>query len=131
MRPFPILVALLSWASAAAAEGALTGRQIYVANCATCHGLQAAGDGPMTAILSVDVPDLRGLSAANGGVFPMLDVIAIIDGRNKLSGHGGPMPIFGYALGGADQVLDGPDGSPVPVKGDILAIARWLETQQR
>lgn len=130
MRPAPILVPMLLCAATAQAE-MLEGRQIYVENCATCHGLQAAGDGPMTAILSVDVPDLRGLNAANGGAFPLLEVIAVIDGRNKLTGHGGPMPIFGYALGGETQVLDGPGGSPVTVKGDILAIARWLETQQR
>lgn len=129
MRALTIAFTMLISAGVAGAD-ALPGRQIYIENCATCHGLQAAGDGPMTGILSVDVPDLRGLSAANDGVFPVLELIAIIDGRNRLTGHGGPMPVFGYALGGAAQVLDGPDGSPVPVAGDILAIVRWLETQQ-
>ena len=121
---------LLALSAGAAGAEPLSGQALYVQNCATCHGLQGAGDGPMTAILSVPVPDLRGLSAGNGGAFPLLDVIAVIDGRNKLTGHGGPMPIFGYALGGDTQVLDGPDGSPVMVKGDILAIVRWLESRQ-
>lgn len=126
-----LTIAVLVLSTSAAFAQSQPGQQLYVENCATCHGLQAAGDGPMTSILSVDVPDLRGLSAAHDGAFPMLDVVAIIDGRNKLTGHGGPMPVFGYALGGEMELLDAPDGSPVAVRGDIMAIARWLESQQR
>ncbi len=130
MRTIPVSVLMLALASMA--HGAdLGGQQLFEQHCATCHGALARGDGPMAEILSVPVPDLTVLAAGNDGIFPILGVIAVIDGRTRLQGHGGPMPIFGPILGGGSGVLDGPDGSIVQTRGDILAIARWLESLQR
>lgn len=107
------------------------GEETFLSACAGCHGEAAEGDGPMTEILTVPVPDLTGLSARNGGTFPWLRVVHSIDGRSGLRGHGGPMPIFGLLFDDDPSVADGPDGSPVFVSARVLAVVEYLETLQR
>lgn len=114
-------------AVASAQEGGVTFRL----NCATCHGLEARGNGPMTQVLSVEVPDLTLLAARNGGEFPLMRVIETIDGRNRPLGHGGPMPVFGFSLQGDAEVLVLPDGSEMSVARPIAEIAVWLQGVQR
>ena len=60
--------------------------QLYRDSCLLCH----AGNGP-----GASAPDLTTLSAANGGQFPMDQVISIIDGREGVRAHGSPMPVWG------------------------------------
>lgn len=82
----------------------------------------------MTEIMRAEVPDLTQLSALNGGVFPMLEVIHIIDGRTGLRGHGGPMPVYGALF---DQTLTaGGYAAPLETRGIILSIAYYIEALQ-
>ena len=107
------------------------GALFYEQRCASCHGMAGLGDGPMTEILSVVVPDLTTLSATNDGAFPMLHVIRVIDGRSGLRGHDAPMPVYGdilrrelnpgYGWFGLAEGL---------VRGRTLAIAEYVETLQ-
>ena len=119
---------LASWPVTTQADDAgMTSFQQY---CATCHGVDAKGAGPLTDLLTEKVPDLTGLSARNDGVFPMLDVLHIIDGRTGLRGHGGPMPVYG-ALFDA-EVGAGDDFGPILyTRGKILSIAMYLEGIQQ
>lgn len=78
-----------------AAQDADVGRAHYHAHCATCHGLEGAGDGPMAGVLLVPPSDLTTLSARHGGAFPTERVVKRIDGREPLISHGSPMPVFG------------------------------------
>jgi mono/diheme cytochrome c family protein len=125
-------------AAVATASGALAqdptdlalGEKTYFEACAGCHGDEALGDGPMTEILTVAVPDLTGLAARNGGEFPWLRVIHTIDGRSGLRGHGGPMPIFGMLFSGDTAVADAPDGTPVIASARVLALVKYLESLQ-
>lgn len=130
MRLFPIALAALIAASPAPAQEAAEGGVLFRRHCATCHGLTAQGDGPMTGILSVEVPALTTLAARNGGSFPLAEVVAIIDGRSVMRGHAGLMPVFGFELDGGSVVLDGPAGGVIETSADILAIARWVESVQ-
>lgn len=123
------LLAALIAAPALAEESGL-GARTYLDACAGCHGEAGGGDGPMSEILTVAVPDLTGLSAANGGVFPWLRVVYTIDGRSGLRGHGGPMPIFGALFTGDTAVADAPDGSPVIVSARVLALVDYLQSLQ-
>lgn len=127
----PLILLLLS-ATPVTAGSHVDGRTLYLERCATCHGEDADGRGPMAALLTVPVPGLTGLAAGNGGDFPLLDVIAVIDGRVRPEGHGGPapMPVFGPILGGGSAVVDGPDGTPVQTSGEALALARYLQAIQ-
>ena len=105
------------------------GKREYMNACASCHGAQAAGDGPLAELMTVEVPALTGLSAANDGTFPMLDVIHAIDGRQGTRGHGYPMPVWGDRFSKAAEHL-GPYGAESVVRGRLLSIAYYLESIQ-
>ena len=99
------------------------GAAVFAEACAACHGPEARGGGP--------VPDLTLFAARNDGVFDRGRVIRLVDGREGLSAHGGPMPMFGGLLTGAAVTALGADGTPVDTSAPILALVEWLETQQR
>jgi mono/diheme cytochrome c family protein len=112
------------------AEETDIGARLYQESCSGCHGATGKGGGELSRLLNIDTPALTGLAAANGGVFPMLDVIHIIDGRSGVRGHGGPMPIFG-SLYMSSSVTAGTDyGSVLEVRGRILSLATYLESIQ-
>ncbi|HET8696395.1 MAG TPA: cytochrome c [Gammaproteobacteria bacterium] len=82
----------IAGARAAEADGA----PLYMNHCAACHGARGEGDGPIAPLLTVTVPNLRGLSKRNGGTFPTDAVKAYIDGRNVRPAHGNrAMPVWG------------------------------------
>ena len=124
-----VAVAATLTAPAALAQDADVGRGLYMQYCATCHGADGTGQGPLTELMTVDVPDLTTLSAGNEGTFPMLDVIHIIDGRTGLRAHGGPMPVYGQVF---DPGAEGPMsfGSVLETRGRILSLALYLEAIQ-
>lgn len=128
MRMFPAVLAALVVQSPAFAEEVDVGARLYQESCSGCHGATGKGGGELTDLLSIQPPALTGLSAAHDGVFPMLDVVHIIDGRSGLRAHGGPMPIFG-SLYSASSVTAGTDyGSVIEVRGRILSLAMYLES---
>ena len=106
------------------------GRAVWLDACASCHGPSARGDGPRAEMLALPVPNLTGLAAANGGSFPWLRVVHLVDGRSGLRGHGGPMPIFGALMRGDAVAAEAPDGSPVITSARVLAVVAWLESVQ-
>lgn len=108
-----------------------SGAALFRQTCATCHGLSARGDGPMASVLTVPMPDLTLLSARNGDVFPLARIVAAIDGRTALPGHGGPMPVYGFSLMGEGVALSDATGAEVRTSASIAAIAAWLESVQR
>jgi mono/diheme cytochrome c family protein len=77
--------------------GSIRGDNLYKTYCASCHGQDAKGNGPMAAWLKVQPSDLTHIAARNGGKFPLERVDRIISGEEPLpSGHGTrAMPIWG------------------------------------
>jgi mono/diheme cytochrome c family protein len=74
----------------------LKGVDIYRAYCASCHGTQGKGDGPVAPALNATIPDLTAIAYKNGGVFPTARVLKIIAGDEAILGHGSrEMPIWG------------------------------------
>lgn len=72
------------------------GVDLYRAYCASCHGLDAKGDGPVAPSLKATVPDLTLISQRNGGQFPVERVKRIIMGEHVLASHGSrEMPVWG------------------------------------
>ena len=107
-----------------------SGKAEYMNACASCHGANADGAGPLAELLTVSVPALTGLAAANDGVFPMLEVIHSIDGRQGTRGHY-PMPVWGDAFERqADADNAGQYGAEIAVRGRVLSIAYYLESIQ-
>jgi hypothetical protein len=75
--------------------------------CASCHGKEARGDGPVSASLAVRVPNLRELQKRNRGEFPIDKIQNIIDGRISLAPHGTRViPVWG------DELLLAETGDP-------------------
>jgi mono/diheme cytochrome c family protein len=129
-RIVPSVFLALSLQTPVLAEEVDIGARLYQESCSGCHGATGKGGGELTDLLNIQPPALTGLSAANDGVFPMLDVIHIIDGRSGVRAHGGPMPIFG-SLYSASSVTAGTDyGSVVEVRGRILSLAMYLDSIQ-
>lgn len=72
------------------------GKVIYQRYCASCHGLEARGDGTLASDLRVTPTDLSTLAAKNAGKFPFDAVARAVDGRKTTRGHGAPdMPVWG------------------------------------
>jgi mono/diheme cytochrome c family protein len=73
------------------------GPELFRAYCATCHGKDAKGGGPMAASLRIAPPDLTRIALRNGGSFPFLQVQKIISGEQQPpSTHGTrEMPVWG------------------------------------
>ncbi len=84
-----------------------SGEQLYQRFCASCHGADAMGDGPVAGILAVEVPDLTRLYRRHGDRFPADRVREIIDGRAVVIAHGTRMmPVWGHEFwveSGADR----------------------------
>ena len=108
-----------------------TGRHLYSVACAHCHGASGRGDGPLAAILTVRPPDLTALSARNGGRYPLLQVIHVIDGRSGVRGHDGAMPSFGALYDAALAERMGRYAAVLRTRGRMLAVALYLEQLQR
>lgn len=113
------------------AQDVPAGAELYRVHCATCHGIEATGQGPMAGVLVIKPADLTALQAGNGGVFPTERVVKRIDGRDALVSHGSPMPIYGQFFEGEDVALKTPNGQPVltskPI-ADLLAYLLSLQT---
>ena len=112
------------------AQDAAAGSALYHRHCATCHGIEATGEGPMSAVLTLVPTDLTALRAGNGGVFPTIRVVTRIDGRDPLVAHGSPMPLFGQLYDRQDTMIRAPDGMPILTSREIADLIAYLETLQ-
>ena len=75
---------------------ATSGKEMFEAYCAACHGKEGKGDGPVAPSLKVPPADLTDLSRRNSGKFPPLQVAKTITGPVGTSAHGSrEMPIWG------------------------------------
>lgn len=71
--------------------------EMYEQLCASCHGPQGRGDGPVASLIKTGVPDLTRLAQRDGGEFPAEDVRRTIDGRYQRPAHGPrDMPVWGW-----------------------------------
>ena len=75
----------------------LVGKDSFEAYCATCHGADARGSGPVASALKRTPPDLTILASRNRDVFPRDRVSAVLTGAGRtVSAHGTTeMPIWG------------------------------------
>jgi mono/diheme cytochrome c family protein len=105
------------------------GRTLYVRYCASCHGRDGRGDGPVAPALGQKPTDLTQIAATPGGEFPFVAVCDAIDGTRTVRSHGvSEMPIWG-------EVFQSDPASPLEqqilASGKVMAIARYVRTLQR
>jgi len=73
-----------------------TGEVIFKQYCATCHGSDAMGSGPLGALLKTPPPDLTTLAKRHGGKFPYDYVTSVLKFGPGASAHGSSdMPAWG------------------------------------
>ena len=96
----------------------------FANDCATCHGPDGRGNGPVAAVLKITPTDLTTL--AKDGSFPYSRVYRAIDGRDLPLAHGTPeMPIWGDRYKRALGALGEKD-----LHERIDALVKYVETLQ-
>ncbi|GAB4386605.1 c-type cytochrome [Albidovulum sp.] len=117
---------------ACAPEDQVSGRALYLDYCAGCHGPAGRGDGPLAKDLARRPADLTGISARNGGTFPMVEVMSTIDGYARRGDRASVMPELGIALQeGPLVMLRMSDGTVTPTPAKLVALATYLRGLQR
>jgi mono/diheme cytochrome c family protein len=118
-------VAAMSAAIALSADSAVpreSGSALYGSYCASCHGREGKGDGPIAANLRTAPADLTLIAKRNHGKFDVEKVRAAIDGRGPKQVHGGSdMPVWGDAF-----KRSGDSYSEAAVKERIDALVDYL-----
>jgi mono/diheme cytochrome c family protein len=124
-----VLVAGVAAAFEAVTLEDYSGEEIYDRFCASCHGAQAHGDGPVSRSLNVAVPDLTTIAVRYGG-FPAGVVRDVIDGRGiDKRAHGTrEMPVWGYEF----WLEEGGDvNAQRAVRNAINKLVEYLRSIQR
>jgi len=131
MKHFLAAVALIASAPLPGlAQDVDAGAAMYQRHCATCHGLDGRGDGPMRPALILQPANLRALAAENDGTFPIARVVSRIDGRDPLVSHGSPMPVYGWYFEGEDTALKAETGQPILTSQPIVDLMAYLQSIQ-
>lgn len=130
-------------AAAAHAQDLDIGKSEFRSSCASCHGTDEKGKGPVSDQLKMPPPDLTMLAKSNNGVFPSEAVYDTIYGSRTITAHGTrEMPIWGerfnpivalpHYVDPSHWKMAGPDQSPeVVVRNRILSIIDYLSRVQQ
>jgi len=103
----------------------VSGKDMYKAYCAVCHGTDGKGGGPAASALKIPPADLTLLSKNNGGKYPSLKVSATIRGESALPAHGSKdMPVWGALFW---SMSGGHDGE---VQQRTANLSRYIESLQ-
>ncbi len=133
--PMLLLLAAILWvpisgSMASSTEGERSrrnGEVTYRVYCASCHGPEGRGDGPVAAEMRVKPPDLTRITWRSNGAFPANEVAAAIDGRTEMRGHGSrSMPVWGYTFQEASKVAD----QEAEVRAQIELLVAYLRSIQ-
>jgi mono/diheme cytochrome c family protein len=105
---------------------AASGKQTYMQYCASCHGIDARGDGPATVVLKTAPPDLTTLAKRHGGKFPHEYVFDVLRFGTRIVSHGSSdMPIWGPIFGSLDNYDE------VAVRKRIKDLSDYLASLQQ
>ena len=123
------LVAVTSTIAAgqsAAVRNAMEGEELFRTFCASCHGANARGDGPVAFALKRPPTDLTTIARRNGGTFPRERLVRYVaDGDAATPAHGSKeMPVWGPNLTALAP------GSFKPVNERVANIVAYLESIQ-
>ena len=141
-----ILVCLstISFKSLVLADDLEQGRLAYLRTCASCHGDDGRGRGPVSVRFRQKPADLTTLAQRNGGIYSAAAIYEAIDGRKAAGAHtNSRMPIWGCRHGTSarrtskadkinelDSLLDLPCDSESVTRRRIESIVNYLATIQ-
>ena len=104
---------------------AASGREMFIAYCASCHGKDGKGGGPAAAALKTPPANLTALSSQNGGTFPELRVLNSIRGDENVAAHGSAeMPVWGHEFRRISQ------GNPAVVEMRLSNLVAYIRSIQ-
>ena len=106
------------------------GKVLFEENCLSCHGPDGKGDGPSAADLNTPPVDLTRIAARRDGVWPMLEVMTILDGYNRNTLPREDMPVFENFLDNEMSEFDTGNGVPTLVPTKLIEIVYYLESIQ-
>ena len=126
-------IALMPAATAAQATGpaplplvpeSMRGADLFRLYCATCHGRDGRGHGPVAGSLRAVPPDLTNIATRNSGLFPRARVETSITGGEGMPAHGSAdMPVWG-------PIFKGLDNSDARVRVRIANLVAYIESVQ-
>ncbi len=129
--PFALLgVVVLAGCVPGASTAPASGKADFMELCAPCHGVSGKGDGELGKTLAHRPADLTGISARNGGVFPMAYVMSKIWGYEMGKAPTALMPKFAPLMEGPLVLVDTGDGIQTPAPLRLVEIANYLVTIQ-
>lgn len=100
------------------------GRQLFYKYCASCHGMDGKGGGPVAASLKTMTPDLTTIELREGK-FDQVRIQNIISGERDIAAHGTKeMPVWGF-------VFRYKTGSQSIATLNVYAIADYIKAFQR
>ncbi len=134
---FRVLIILVSMGGAVASSAQvdvtaslinppLTGRDTFEFYCATCHGRDGTGNGPIAPSLKIPPANLTTLAARNDGQFSRELVRELVthDRRTDASAHGSSdMPVWG-------PIFRTLEPSDLAVETRIENLIRYIESMQ-
>ncbi|MGH7923315.1 MAG: c-type cytochrome [Candidatus Binatus sp.] len=108
LKMFGLMLALgAAQTSLCAADDVADGHKDFVRYCASCHGTDGLGDGPVAKSLVTPPANLRKLGDKYGMPLPAHRIAELIDGRNTARAHGShEMPVWGeklYEMGAGER----------------------------
>ena len=122
------LIGLAFTACGRAATVDTSGRDTFLRHCASCHGSEGKGDGPLAASLTRPPADLTRIAERNDGRFDERAVMAVVDGRRAVAAHGErDMPVWGAVFEDENR------GEPYPAYQSLLKsrfLVDYLRTLQ-
>jgi mono/diheme cytochrome c family protein len=120
--------------SALAQQANDIGKMEFTENCASCHGVDGKGNGPLGNLLQKSPPDLTLLAKNNKGVLPINRLYAVIDGSGVPSHGSRDMPVWGMEYrveeGKALREARGHYDAPAVVRARILTLLEYISRIQ-
>jgi mono/diheme cytochrome c family protein len=104
------------------------GAVLFRQHCASCHGVDGKGGGPVAHVLRTTPPDLTAIRSRRNGEFDAWEIASFIDGRKHIPAHGSrTMPIWGLEFGSpTDDRVEREES----ISGTLLLLVDYLETIQ-
>lgn len=98
------------------------GQKLFMQYCASCHGTDGKGQGPVAIALKGGPPDLTMLQAP-GQKFPFYEVQTKIDGEKAVAAHGtNRMPVWGTVFRRTSGELQ--------KEADVYSLVKYIESIQ-
>ena len=103
----------------------IDGKQMFLSYCAPCHGADGRGHGPVAIALKRQPIDLTVLTRNNGGRFPALHIVSVLQYGSEIPSHGSAqMPVWGPLFGTMNQ------SAPSERELRITNLSQYLKTIQ-